>query len=424
VSVTSNGAGHGDFEIGTTSRTSRPRIAVYAIARNEERHVERWAASAQDADIIVLVDTGSTDRTVQRARDLGVTVHQIRIEPFRYDLARNSALDLVPAEIDLCISLDLDEVLAPGWRPHLERAWRQGATRVRFWYEWPWSDVYPPLRFTSVERIHTRHGWQWRYPVHEELVSDHREVEVQVRSALEIHHLRDSIGSRPHYLDLLRLRAEEHPEDGRTAHLLASEARMGGLWDEAILHERRALTLVLAPNERLHAMLMCAYLEPDRRETWLLTACSEFPARREPWCDLAQLHLDRGDWRACRAVADTALRILEPSDDYLANVFAWGPWPERLAALASIELGDVERAVHHARRALRAAPADHESIDLLQRAIAIATLGRQATQTASDDRLPEPLPGPLSAPVQDPGWRSPFYSAKVMLRRAGNVRQG
>lgn len=408
MSVTS----HGDFETGTILRTSRPRIAVYAIARNEERHVERWAASAQDADIIVLVDTGSTDQTVRRARDLGVTVHEIRIEPFRYDLARNSALDLVPAEIDLCISLDLDEVLAPGWRDHLERAWRKGATRVRFWYEWPWSDVYPPLRFTSVERIHTRHGWHWRYPVHEELVSDHREVEV--RSALEIHHLRDSIGSRPHYLDLLRLRAEEHPEDGRTAHLLASEARMGGVWDEAIFHERRALKLVLEPNERLRAMLMCAYLESDRRETWLLTACSEFPTRREPWCDLAQLHLDRGDWRACRAVADTALRISEPSDDYLTNVFAWGPWPERLAALASIELGDDERAVHHARRALRAAPADHESIDLLQRAIAIATLGCR--------RLPEPLPPPV--PVQEPASRSPYASAKAMLGRSGKARKG
>lgn len=121
-----------------------PKIAVYAIAHNEEHHVERWAASARDADQIVLVDTGSTDRTVQRARELGVAVHEIRIEPFRYDVARNRALAFVPGDIDFCVSLDLDEVLAPGWRTHLEDAWHQGATRVRFRYVWPWSDVHPP----------------------------------------------------------------------------------------------------------------------------------------------------------------------------------------------------------------------------------------------------------------------------------------
>lgn len=82
-----------------------PKIAVYAIAHNEEHHVERWAASARDADQIVLVDTGSTDRTVQRARELGVAVHEIRIEPFRYDVARNRALAFVPGDIDFCGTL-------------------------------------------------------------------------------------------------------------------------------------------------------------------------------------------------------------------------------------------------------------------------------------------------------------------------------
>jgi hypothetical protein len=348
------------------ARRAQPRIAVYAIARDEERHVARWAASAGEADAIVLVDTGSSDGTVDRARALGVTVHEIRVDPFRYDVARNRALDLLDPEIDLCVSLDLDEMLVAGWREYLETAWRRGATGVRCRYEWPWSEVYVPLRYTSDVRIHARHGYRWRYPVHEELVS--HSAEVVVTSPLEIRHLRDSTGSRPHYLPLLRLRAEEHPDDGRTAHLLASELRLSGLWDEARFHERRALALPLSPNERLHALLMLSYLEPDERETWLIAACREFPGRREPWCDLAQLHFDRGNWRACRAAAHAALRIVDPADDYLTNVFAWGQWPERLAALASLELGDDEWAVHHARRALRAMPGDGELAALFQRA--------------------------------------------------------
>lgn len=345
-----------------------PRIAVYAIACNEEKHVHRWASSASDADVIVMVDTGSTDQTVSRARELGVTVHELKVVPFRYDEARNRALALVPADIDMCVSLDLDEVLHDGWREQLEDAWRQGATRVRCWYEWPWSESYPVLRFTIAERIHARHGYRWRYPVHEGIVSLGPEIEVT--SPLEIRHLRDSVGSRPHYLELLRLRAVEYPDDGRTAHLLASEARMNGLRDEAVFHERCALGLPLAPNERLHALLMLAHLEPAARESWILAACAEFPDRREPWCELAQYHLDHADWRGCLAAALMTLRIQQPADDYLTNVFAWGPWPERLAALASMELGDFERALHHARRAVRAGASDsaHGDAELVHQA--------------------------------------------------------
>jgi tetratricopeptide (TPR) repeat protein len=347
-------------------RAGKPLVVVYTIARNEEHHVERWATSVREADGVFLFDTGSTDGTVERARGLGVVVREIRVEPVRYDAARNLALDLLPHDADVCVSLDLDEVLLPGWRKQLGAAWRGGATRVRCWYEWPWSEVHPALRFTTADRVHARHGYRWRYPVHEEPVS--LGAEVVVESGVEIRHLRDSTGSRPHYLPLLRLRAAENPNDGRTAHLLASEARLRGLREEARFHERRALELPLAPNERLHATLMLSHLEPEARQDWIVAACAEFGGRREPWCELAQLHLERGDWRACRAAALRALRIEHPADDYLTNVFAWGAWPEKLAALASVELRDHERAAHHARRALQVLPEDEELTRLLRRA--------------------------------------------------------
>lgn len=342
-------------------------MAVYAIARDEERHVARWAASARDADTLSIADTGSTDATVRRARELGATVHELRIQPFRYDEARNHALALVPEDIDVCVSLDLDEVLTPGWRERLEQVWSNGATRARCWYEWPWSEVDPALRFTTVDRIHARHGYRWDGPVHEHLVA--LGPEVVVGSEVEIHHLRDSLGTRPHYLALLRLAAAERPDDPRIAHLLGCEARVHGLWDEAVRHLRRALALPLRPHERLHTMLSLAQLEPASRGSWVMKACAGYPGRREPWCALAQLHLERGDWLACRGAARTALRIIQPADDYLANVFAWGPWPEQLAARASIELGDYDAAVHHARRAVRAAPGRDDLVELLRQSI-------------------------------------------------------
>ena len=39
------------------------RVAVYTIALNEIKHVERWVKSNSGADDLFVLDTGSTDGT-------------------------------------------------------------------------------------------------------------------------------------------------------------------------------------------------------------------------------------------------------------------------------------------------------------------------------------------------------------------------
>ena len=51
------------------------KVAVYSISKNEEQFVERWAESAKEADMILLADTGSTDNTVQLAKDISLQAH-------------------------------------------------------------------------------------------------------------------------------------------------------------------------------------------------------------------------------------------------------------------------------------------------------------------------------------------------------------
>lgn len=90
----------------------RPRLSVCLIARNEERFLGRCLESVRGvADQIVVLDTGSTDRTLEIARAAGAEVYEA---PWQDDfsLARNAALEKVRG--DWVLVLDADEELQAG----------------------------------------------------------------------------------------------------------------------------------------------------------------------------------------------------------------------------------------------------------------------------------------------------------------------
>ena len=89
------------------------RIAVYAICKNESQFVDRWMDSMSEADQVVVLDTGSTDDTVERLKKRGAQVTVELISPWRFDVARNRSLDLVSEDTDICVCTDLDEVFYP-----------------------------------------------------------------------------------------------------------------------------------------------------------------------------------------------------------------------------------------------------------------------------------------------------------------------
>ena len=74
------------------------KICVYAICKNEQAFAERWMASMGEADAVYVLDTGSTDDTVAKLTALGAQVTVERIDPWRFDTARNHSLALVPED--------------------------------------------------------------------------------------------------------------------------------------------------------------------------------------------------------------------------------------------------------------------------------------------------------------------------------------
>jgi tetratricopeptide (TPR) repeat protein len=339
----------------------RMKICVYAISKNEAHFVERFCNSASDADLVLIADTGSADGTAEVARAHGAIVHDICISPWRFDLARNAALALIPRDVDICISLDLDEVLEPGWRQEIERVWEAGkTTRLRYMFDWGCG-----IRF-RYEKIHARHGYRWHHPCHEYPVPDGRITEVWADTdALLVSHHPDPTKSRGQYMSLLEVSVKEDPRCPRNAFYHARELTFHNRWAEAIAALEAYLKMPEANwlNERCYAMRLLgkANAETGRNgpaEKWYALAAAEAPNTREPWCELAMLMYRQARWEECFAYSMRALRIVDRQMVYTCDPAVWGHWAHDLAAIAAWNMGMKDIAREQAERALALSPDD------------------------------------------------------------------
>ena len=332
------------------------KIAVYTIAKDEQQFVERWQQSACDADSLHILDTGSSDQTVTAARDLGVDVVVRKFSPWRFDYARNASLAIVPPGMDMCIALDMDEILLPGWRDELEKVGPE-VTRPRYKYTWSWKSPGVPDLEYGGDKIHSRHGYKWKHPVHEVLVTDGID-EVQEWTGLEIHHHPDHTKSRGQYFPLLELAVQEDPEDDRNAHYLAREYYFHNMYEKAEAEFKRHLSLPRATWAAERAQSYRYLYRITNNPEYLHSAIREDAGRRESYVDLAFHHYEREEWMPCLAAAKGALAITEKPLTYLSEGYAWGELAHDLAAIAAYNLGLYREAQYHGMEAVKLAPYD------------------------------------------------------------------
>ena len=329
------------------------KIAVYAIAKNESQFVERFCEAAKDADLIFVADTGSTDDTVDKLLSMGATVQIIHISPWRFDDARNTALALLPDDIDVCMSLDLDEVLQPGWREEIERVWVPGTNRLRYGFDWGCGIVF------QYEKCHARHGFRWFCPVHEYPVPD-RITEVYAQTdMLMVVHKPDSSKPRTQYLDLLRMSVEENPTEVRNAFYYARELSFHSKWAEAIAQAERYLAMPKAvwPNERCYAMRVIGRCYQELGDwtaalKWHRMATNEAPDTREPWAELASICYRLSRWPEALGAALCCLDVKDRQKVYTVDPAVWGSQPHDTASIAAYNMGLYELALEHARKAV------------------------------------------------------------------------
>lgn len=342
------------------------KIAVYAISKNEEKFVDTWVASMSEADAVYVLDTGSTDNTVTRFQALGVTVETAVINPWRFDAARNRALEMVPADFDICVSTDIDEVFHPGWRAALEQVWTPGVQQANFRYTWNFNPDGSEGFVFWREKIHARHGFTWVNPVHEVLkYTGSGNPKVIYAHGVQLDHHADNTKSRAQYLPLLEMAVKEDPDNDRNMHYLGREYLYYGRWADCAATLRHHLKMPSAQwaDERAASMRYISRAEENmghlqESQQYLLRACAEAPWLREPWLDLAQFCYRREDYAGMLYACRHALAIETRPISYISEADSWGALPYDLAALACYYLGNREQAAAYGREALRLSPSD------------------------------------------------------------------
>lgn len=354
------------------------KIVVYAISKNEEKFVDRWVDSMQEADEIYVLDTGSTDKTVSKLKKRKVNVKKKIIKPWRFDVATNESLKLVPSDADICVCTDLDEVLEKGWRKKLEEIWQDNITRLRYNYNWKLDENNKPIVNFYTDKIHIRDNYKWTHPVHEVLTYTNGNEVFLTTDEITLNHYPDNTKSRSSYLPLLELSVKEDPEDDRNMHYLGREYMYYQKWDKCIdtLIKHLSLKTATWKDERCASMRFIArsYRNLNRIEEakmWLDKAINEAPYLRDPYVEKAMLEYELENWNEVIKNCNTALKITTHTKCYINETFSFDNTIYDLLSIAYFYLDDIDNAIINIDKALNMEP-DNERL-LKNKEIFIAT---------------------------------------------------
>lgn len=340
------------------------KIAVYAICKNEEKFVDRWVNSMNEADSIYVLDTGSNDGTVEELIKRGVNVVVREIKPWRFDVARNLSLELVPEDVDICVCTDLDEVLEEGWRDKLEKIWNADTTRLRYNYNWSFDEYDKPAINFYIEKIHSRNNYKWTHPVHEVLSYTGDDIEKFITTdEITVNHYPDVTKSRSSYLPLLELSVMEDPNDDRNMHYLGREYMYYGKWNECIDTLIRHLNLPSATwkDERAASMRFIArsYKNLNRYEEarmWLDKAMKEAPYLRDSFIERALLEYQLENYIEVEKYCLMALKIENHAKSYINETFSWDHTVYDLLSLSMYYQDRVDESIKYLDKALEISP--------------------------------------------------------------------
>jgi glycosyltransferase involved in cell wall biosynthesis len=197
--------------------------AAYTILKNENHNIARWLYYTACYDYRVLLDTGSTDGSLElllefQKSDPNLIIKQVEYTDFRFDVARKDNLAMIPEHVKWCLSPDLDEYYSINTVTEMEKIIDAvpditciSCDRLDLYS--PTVRVGPP-NFQPTNKIHRHGDYSWKERVYEHLtwIKPGDELELYSDDIFLIHD-QDFLESKrsPLYVDLMTKEWNENP---------------------------------------------------------------------------------------------------------------------------------------------------------------------------------------------------------------------
>lgn len=196
-----------------SNRKNEMKITLYAISKNEEKNIQKFIENSKKFSHTVVVDTGSTDNTVQLLRDAGIEVyeHPQTKEEFDFSVVRNQALSYVKTEwaFSLDFNEDVDEFFPEGF----DAIEKEFTTFKHLRFDDNGNDE--PQQSNEVHvRFHRTKNYKWQNAVHEIptfVPTEEHPEEISVDTTIKItKKINKSLSKELFYLDICE---REHKKD-------------------------------------------------------------------------------------------------------------------------------------------------------------------------------------------------------------------
>ena len=336
------------------------KVCVYAICKDEMKFLDKWLDSMSEADYIVVLDTGSTDGSYEFLKNdpRCTRVEQKIINPWRFDVARDESMKLVPEDTDIYVCTDPDELFRPGWCKVLKERWKEGTDRGFYAYAWNHDPSGAPMNVFRYDKIHTK-DYHWKYPIHEVLWPNNKDINKQIGidfgEDIYLDHWQDLSKDRRNYLDILKIAVEENPGDCHIFHLYAREYILQQQFDQA---RKLFLKLILMQNidqpmfseVKLDGLLMLSELarakdEPDECIYW----CKEFikvnDTFRGPYLSIASVYNSCGMFSQAKELIKLMDQKCIRHYSWVEKSADWSYTREAVLAESEVNLGEYEEAL-------------------------------------------------------------------------------
>lgn len=277
------------------AEAGRPTVSACLIVKNEEHFLRDCLDSLRGVvDEIVVVDTGSTDRTVEIAEAAGARVFH---EKWYNDFAAARNRSLAEATGDWILIIDADERLQPGQ-----------AEKLRQLIANPNADAYQILivnfpdneesRVTShrIGLFRNRPEYRYRGAIHEQIGAPILEAGGRILTCdLKLDHygydpkVRISKGKEARNVSIVLKELRRDPGNAFMRYNLGQEHYVAGRFEEATVQFRRALWL--APADKVPWGSMAVYRMVDslaRLKRWeeALRLCDQYEPLLPDYTDL------------------------------------------------------------------------------------------------------------------------------------------